>query len=203
MECVYKSVSQWLGKNASDSCFVNEDWNALQLIASLSDEIEILNSIIDSGANLNHQSDGIAVPCITPLHIAISNENINITKHLIKSNCDVNILDQHGFTPLHYAVLKRNKDLVILLIDNGANVNKLSNNNCTSLHLATVLKYSEIEDILASKIKSEIDPSLPKFKEWLSHLGAGEYLMNFISAGYDLYDIYMKIDTRIYTYIYV
>jgi hypothetical protein len=55
------------------------------------------------------------------------------------------------------------------------------------------LKYSEIEDILASKIKSEIDPSLPKFKEWLSHLGAGEYLMNFLSAGYDVLCLYLSI----------
>jgi ankyrin repeat protein len=128
MDCVHKSVSQWLGNNAPDSCFINEEWNALQLIASLTltDEIEILDDVIVAGANVNHQNKGFSVPCITPLHIAISNENINITKHLIKSNCDVNILDQYGFTALHYAVLKRNKDLVILLINNGANVNKLS-----------------------------------------------------------------------------
>ena len=31
-----------------------------------------------------------------------------------------------------------------------------------------------------------IDPSLPKFKEWLNHLGAGEYVNRFLDAGYDL-----------------
>lgn len=30
------------------------------------------------------------------------------------------------------------------------------------------------------------DPLTPKFKAWLSHLGAGEYWSRFVSAGYDL-----------------
>jgi hypothetical protein len=32
----------------------------------------------------------------------------------------------------------------------------------------------------------ESDPSWPKFKEWLSFLGAGEYTGCFLAAGYDL-----------------
>ncbi len=30
------------------------------------------------------------------------------------------------------------------------------------------------------------DPTVPQFREWLNHLGAGEYLQKFIEAGYDL-----------------
>ena len=30
------------------------------------------------------------------------------------------------------------------------------------------------------------DPTVPKFREWLNHLGGGEYAARFIEAGYDL-----------------
>lgn len=31
-----------------------------------------------------------------------------------------------------------------------------------------------------------LDPTVPKFKEWLNHIGGGEYLRGFLDAGYDL-----------------
>ena len=30
------------------------------------------------------------------------------------------------------------------------------------------------------------DPTIPKFKEWLNHIGGGEYAAKFLEAGYDL-----------------
>jgi hypothetical protein len=35
-------------------------------------------------------------------------------------------------------------------------------------------------------ICTNTDPTVPKFKEWLNHLGGGEYAAKFIEAGYDL-----------------
>ena len=37
-----------------------------------------------------------------------------------------------------------------------------------------------------SGIVTFIDPTIPKFKEWLNYLGVGEYTSKFINAGYDL-----------------
>jgi hypothetical protein len=31
-----------------------------------------------------------------------------------------------------------------------------------------------------------LDPTVPKFREWLCHLGAGEFVNAFLKAGYDL-----------------
>ncbi len=36
------------------------------------------------------------------------------------------------------------------------------------------------------------DPLTPKFKAWLNHLGAGEFLPRFLAAGYDLKFVYEK-----------
>ncbi len=33
---------------------------------------------------------------------------------------------------------------------------------------------------------TKTDPALPKFRQWLNSLGAGEYLLKFVNAGYDL-----------------
>lgn len=41
-------------------------------------------------------------------------------------------------------------------------------------------------DALASKINLEKDDTVPAFREWLNHLGGGEYLSKFIDSGYDL-----------------
>lgn len=41
-------------------------------------------------------------------------------------------------------------------------------------------------DALTSKINLEKDSTVPAFREWLNHLGGGEYFSKFIDGGYDL-----------------
>ncbi len=36
------------------------------------------------------------------------------------------------------------------------------------------------------QLLTNTDPALPKFRQWLNSLGAGEYLLKFVNAGYDL-----------------
>jgi len=69
--------------------------------------------------------------------------------------------------------------------------------------LAEKLKFIEIIDALRSKLNVEkgniftvylmfryilsfSDPNIPKFREWLNHIGSGEYITKFLDAGYDL-----------------
>ena len=40
--------------------------------------------------------------------------------------------------------------------------------------------------VLSPKMFRTQDPTFNQFKNWLSHLGAGEYVHAFVSAGYDL-----------------
>lgn len=199
------ALSKWVSERGPSQLFPNEDWNSLQLLVSLdhanAESVRYLLSYtavadattspaaaaaIPSKVEVNYRSRSLAVPSCTALHIAIAGERVSIVEQLIKSKCDVNIQDQWGFTPLHYAVAKRNKEIVLLLASNGALVTLESIKGSNPLELAKELKFAEIEDILASKMTAQADPTLPKFKEWLRHLGAGEYVSKFIEAGYDL-----------------
>lgn len=123
-DIIIDGISEWISKNEADSNFYNEDWNALQFISSLNNEtndsnqsdLDTIKNLILSGATLSHQTESKIVPSVSSLHIAVSQERLDIINQFIKIKCDMNLSDQHGFTPLHYAVLKRNEELVLLLV---------------------------------------------------------------------------------------
>jgi Ankyrin repeats (3 copies)/SAM domain (Sterile alpha motif) len=180
------TVLKWIDSRFSDGCFPHEDWNPLQLLSSLDNESDLASLIMSAGYDLNCATMGRVTPSLSPLHIAVSTGRHDIVDQLIKFKCDVNLQDKYGFTALHYAVVKRNNEMILQLIAGGALGNAPSSVGSTPLDLAQSLKFTEIEDILSSQVKIEIDPTLPKFKEWLCHLGAGEYVSKFLAAGYDL-----------------
>lgn len=186
MDAVEKSLQRWIDLNSPDSCFPNEDWIPSQFMSSLDQDSDAARNIISSTADCNRQSTGCAVPSLTSLHIAVSKGRMDIVDQLIKAKCNVDIEDQHGLTALHYAVVRRNADMILLLTTGGASATCKSKGGSSPLDLAKALKFTEIEDILSSKMIAEVDPTLPQFREWLRHLGAGEYISKFISAGYDL-----------------
>lgn len=180
------TVLKWINSRFSDSCFPHEDWNPLQLLSSLDNESDLASVIISAGHDLNYAATERVTPSLSPLHIAVSTGRYDIVDQLIKFKCDVNLQDKYGFTALHYAVVKQNIEMILLLIAGGALGNTPSAVGSTPLDLAQALKFTEIEDILSSQVKIEVDPTLPKFKQWLCHLGAGEYVSRFLAAGYDL-----------------
>lgn len=53
--------------------------------------------------------------CLTPLHIACSHGNIEITKILIDAGSFVNVYDTEGWTPLHCASAEGHVEIIILL----------------------------------------------------------------------------------------
>ncbi len=148
-------------------------------------DLDATKLLLSEGADVNYQSATKAIPQITALHIAVRAGQLDVVKLLILHG-DVNRQDQWGFTPLHYATISRNKVIVSLLLNNGGSALLASKQGSTPLDIAKELKFDEIADLLLSKTNVESDPSLPKFREWLLSLGAGEYLPKFLEAGYDL-----------------
>ena len=72
----------------------------------------------------------------TPLHWAVSGDNIELAKLLIASGADVNVKRWDGFTPLHRAVSRDNMEVTKLLIGSGADVNAKDSDDDTPLHEA-------------------------------------------------------------------
>ncbi|XP_055958045.1 uncharacterized protein LOC130013258 [Patella vulgata] len=81
--------------------------------------VEFARSLIERGIDVDHR----AYFDITPLITACVNDNINITRVLLKARCDVNVKDCHGTSALMIAVEHQNMELVELLLTYGADVN--------------------------------------------------------------------------------
>lgn len=91
------------------------------LFAAVSNQdIEAASKYLERGANVNARSNNGS----TPLHIAASLGNKQITELLIDKGADVNAKDRHNRNPLYfaakYATAKYNRSVAALLIVNGA-----------------------------------------------------------------------------------
>ena len=180
----YNEIVTWSDRGQIDALYPQDDWNPLLYTASVG-EVEAAKYLLSEGAEVNFQTQGKVLPQLTALHVAVRAGNMEMVK-LLAHHGDCNRQDQWGFTPIHYATIARNKEIVAYLLSNGASATVESKAKTTALDMAKELKFNDIMDLLASKSTLEMDPTLPQFRAWLCHLGAGEYLAKFIDSGYDL-----------------
>ncbi|WP_257281820.1 ankyrin repeat domain-containing protein [Endozoicomonas sp. ISHI1] len=89
------------------------------VLASCQGHKEIVERLINAGANLNVRTKNGA----TPLYIAAEMGHTDIATLLIESGADLNACTKDGTTPLLIAAQKGNIDIVKLLIEAGADLN--------------------------------------------------------------------------------
>lgn len=89
--------------------------------------------LVEQGENLNalDADSGLA-----PIHIAISNQNIQILRLIVKNNGDVNLLTSYGISPLEICISDSDFESFKLLIDAGAQFNTLNSNGDSFLQQA-------------------------------------------------------------------
>jgi len=92
--------------------------------------IELIKSLISSGADVNEQNNW----GWTPLYTAVAIDQGDIVKLLIDKGANVDTPSKEGVTPLHFAVNNGNMDIAKLLIKNGADCLKADKNGVTLLH---------------------------------------------------------------------
>jgi ankyrin repeat protein len=73
---------------------------------------------------------------ITPLHIAVQNNNYEKVIDLISKRNDINAISSLGFTSLHYALMCKNEKILKVLLENGANLDRQSDGGASDLELA-------------------------------------------------------------------
>lgn len=77
---------------------------------------------------------------VTPLIVAVQENNIELMKSLIQLEVDVNKSDVNGKTALHWAATNGNPEITELLIKNGGNV------NVKDLSVAQAVDYAKAKD---------------------------------------------------------
>lgn len=73
---------------------------------------------------------------------------MNVTKELLKSGANVNILTKRGLSALHLAAEHGDESIVACLIENGANLNIMDKFGMTALHHAASNGHELATEIL-------------------------------------------------------
>lgn len=94
---------------------INSSW---LYIAAQQGHIDVVNALIDAGANVNLLIDND----IRPLFVAAENGHLDVVKALIKANANLNLGIANGATPLFVAAQKGHLAIVNELIAAGANI---------------------------------------------------------------------------------
>jgi ankyrin repeat protein len=123
--------------------------NNLLLVASYWHELELINSLINQGADVNFEESNE-----TPLIKACSydgdskEKQIKSIQCLINNGADINKSNTHGITPLTAAI--KNKDISVfkLLLENGADINRSNTDGITPLTYAIEDKNADAVKIL-------------------------------------------------------
>lgn len=116
-----------------------EDRFSLLHVATEKDNVEVVEILIENGANVNALNDFSH----TPLFYA---KSTNVAEILINNNAEVNPTNEKGDTPLHSAAYHGRSDIVKLLIEKGANVKKEDKRGYTPLHSAFRWSLNQDQD---------------------------------------------------------
>ena len=124
--------------NGATALHVAINWAVLQ------DHVAILQSLIDSGANVNAKDK----QGVTALHWAVYKAHEEIAHLLIDKGADVNAKEKSGVTALHTAVQKGHVAMVELLLDKEADVDATNKLGVTALHTAVQKGHVAIVQLL-------------------------------------------------------
>jgi len=134
-----KYLSFQIDKKLGATFYKKIGWNKLHIVC-MNGDIQQLNTLIhEEKVDLNEKTiDGWSA-----LHIAVSNNKIEIVKCLLDHGVDKNI-ENEDYNPLYIASQNGFNDIVKLLVEYGADINKLTNGwsaiqiACSNGHYQTV-----------------------------------------------------------------
>ncbi|XP_066985151.1 uncharacterized protein [Macrobrachium rosenbergii] len=121
-----------LSKGADINIKSSNNMNALHFAALLGSN-DALEYLLQEGADINAQTKQLGW---SPLHITVSNDNLEATQILLENNAFINIKDNMGLTPLHASILGSGETMKILLDTMTIDVNAKDIDGLTPLHHA-------------------------------------------------------------------
>lgn len=139
---------------------------------AISGEIEIFKGVFESALLRNHDKDLVIIddlvienrenilsknPAdfqgITPLHLAVKYDQIEVCKFIIENIKENNPKDFiHGSTPFHYAAEMGHIEICQLMIQNVKEENSKDNDGMTPLHLAAQNGHLEVTQLIIGNV---------------------------------------------------
>lgn len=117
----------------------------LLYIATNYNEYEIVELLLDKGANINSIN---VTTRSTPLHMAVFKNNYEIVKLLVDRGANIHIKDIRGDEVIHLAVDHADCNIIQLLLDKGANPNSKNLKNITPLNKSITQRKTEAAKLL-------------------------------------------------------
>jgi len=113
-------------------------------IAAKKGEFEVVNALLELGANVNQGT----ILGNTPLCLAAENGHVDIVNILLKFGANINQPNLNGITPLYMAAEHDHLDVVKTLLNAHANFNLANNHGHTPLHIAAISNHFDTVRIL-------------------------------------------------------
>ncbi|KIW86091.1 hypothetical protein Z517_01485 [Fonsecaea pedrosoi CBS 271.37] len=109
-------------------------WTPLAMAASLKDNsgLPIIDLLLSKDADPKIATN----TGVTPLHLAVSKNNLDVCKTLLKHGASARVKDKRGQLPLHRAAAVGSVPVVKLLLENKSPINATDMDGLTPLHHA-------------------------------------------------------------------
>lgn len=125
------------------------DRNTALIHAALNGNMEIMNLLINKGADINWKNPKDENR--TPLMAAAENGKPEITRLLLEKGADANARLSSGMTALHFAAMKGHGEVMKLLLSSGADINAADESGTTALMEAALFDRTEAVKLLLDK----------------------------------------------------
>lgn len=142
-----KLTEYLLSVNANTNTLDNRSISPLMYAVGMGN-VKIVEMLVNNHAQLNTRSPHSRM---TPLLIAVENNDTDITLKLLELNADVNGANDYGYTPLMAAAEAGHIEILHILISNGAKIKAQNSKGMMALNFATEKGHWQIVDILKNQ----------------------------------------------------
>jgi hypothetical protein len=97
-------------------------------------QIELVQLLLDHGANINQQFLSRGCGLITPIFLASFNGNQELVNYLVEAGADWTVVDPSGESILHCAVMAENPGIFASCAEKGASVHFECRSGASALH---------------------------------------------------------------------